>query len=262
MKSILAFTLLFFLSDHSARAQTIDDFLSETLLGMQAEFISENYRVNKSLLIETPPAYVTIDSMEFEGMEFQVNVFCRDGEVKAFGIWAEQLQIKDENGEFKHGNKVQLNDVFTKLHGQLIKLYGEAPRLRIESECCSNEPGALSQTYIWVNEEHALVCSFHDHLTSHSITLTQYKRNETNGEFTGEDDIAFYQKLYNEKSGKLPDVWPVKITEIKNETTETIIPNLKSEPPTKSHFQLYLLGVAVLAGIIAMIFVIKKRSEA
>jgi hypothetical protein len=51
-------------------------------------------------LIETPPAYVMIDSLEFEGVGFQVNVFCGDGVVKAISIWADQLQNRDETGRY------------------------------------------------------------------------------------------------------------------------------------------------------------------
>lgn len=256
MKQILVFAYLF-LGIHLSNAESIDDFLSSTLLGKTTDFLSETYRVEKSRLDETPPSYIGIGTIKYEGFDLEVNVFCRDGVCKAYGIWGSQSQIKDGNGKFTHEDPMPIYDAFTKLQGKLVKLYGEAPRLKIESACCSTEPGAKSQTYIWVNQAYALHLSFHDDGGSHSFTLTQHGRIEINGEFNATSDVEFFQKIYQESAGKLQEAWPVKIVSMSEETDSAAIPVEKNkaltESPAPYRYLIILSALVIFVMILCLI---------
>ena len=218
------FILVFFISVVTVRAKTLDDFLSATLLGQKIEAIEKSYHLDAGTLKETP-AYIEIDELQFEGLKFKVNVFCRIGECKAYGLWRSQIRIKDKSGQLKHRDNAEIYDVFQNLLRQLTATYGQAPRVKFKSRCCGCESGVLSQSYTWVNEEYALIFMFHDNVTSQSVTLRQYRKNEKNGEFTGVDDLSFFENLYKNQSGKLPDDWPSAETKTPPEKENSILGN-------------------------------------
>lgn len=205
MKKI--FTLLLFMSAVIVQAKTLDDFLSTSLLGLKIEKIEQSYNLESGKLKDIP-AYIEIDELEFEKLKWKLNVFCRNGECKAYGVWVNQLRIKDKNGKLKHRDNVEIYGVFQVLREKLTTSYGSAPRVKFKSRCCGCGSGPLSQSYVWVNETYALILMFHDNVTTQSITLRQYRRDEKNGEFRGGDELSFLENLYNYQSGKLPDDWP------------------------------------------------------
>jgi hypothetical protein len=214
----IVFTLLFIFCPVIIRGETLDKFLSTTLLGQRAEEIEQSFNLNPGKLKDIP-AYVEIGEFDYGGIIFKVNVFCRNGVCKAYGVWKSQIRNKDKNGQLKHEDNAEIHDVFKALLSKLSATYGQAPRVKFKVRCCGCESGPLSQSYTWVNEKYALVFMFHDNGSTQSITLRQYLRDEKNGEFRGEDELSFFENLYKNQSGKLPDEWPgseaipAKITE-------------------------------------------------
>lgn len=222
MKKFLA--LLFFISVVIVRAETLDEFLSTTLLSQKIGAIEKSYHLDAGTLKDTP-AYIEIGEFQYESLTFKVNVFCRSGECKAYGVWKSQIRNKDKSGRLKHGDNTEIHDVFQVLLRQLTATYGQAPRVKFESRCCGCESGALSQSYTWVNEEYALVFMFHDNASTQSITLRQYRRGEKNGEFRGVDELSFFENLYKNQSGKLPDDWPSSETSLAPKKENPILDN-------------------------------------
>ena len=205
IKNLILFLLL---SVTTSKAKSFDNFLKTTLLGQGTEEIEQSYGLNPGTLKEIP-SYLEIGELEYEDLKFKVNVFFREGVCKGYGLWNSQLRNLDEDGRVQHTDKAEIHDVFQVMLRKLVATYGPAPRTKyFESGCCSGYSGSLSQCYAWVNQNYALVFVFHDHVSTQSITLTQYRRDEKNGEFIGEDEIAFLDNLYNAKSGKLPYDWP------------------------------------------------------
>lgn len=210
MKSILTFTLLFFLGDHSVNAKTIDNFLSSTLLGQEAEKIEESHGLDQNTLQDIP-SFVEVGELHYEGLIFKENVFIREGVCRVYGLYKNQLRNKHEDGRLKHKDAAEIYDVFQALHAKLVSIYGPSPRSRFVLGDHSDS-GPLNQSYVWVNKKHALVLTFHDNISTQSITLRQYLRDEKLGEFTGEDEIERINHIYNSQSGTLPDDWPMILT--------------------------------------------------
>jgi hypothetical protein len=204
MKYLVLFLLL---SVEIPKARSLDDFLTTTLLGQGTEKIEQSYGLNQGALKEIP-SYVEVGELQYEGLTFKVNVFFREGACKGYGLWKSQIRNRDKDGRLKHTDNAEIHDVFQVLLRKLAATYGQAPRAKFESRCCGCDSGLLSQSYAWVNMKYALVLMFHDNVSTQSITLRQYRRDEKNGEFIGEDEIAFLDNLYNTRSGKLPDDWP------------------------------------------------------
>lgn len=199
------------------QAETLEGFLSATLLDQKIEKIEQSYHLDPGIL-KNATGYTKISELQYEKLTFDVNVFSRSGACKAYGIWKSQLRNLDKNGKLKHNDSAEIYDVFRTMLRELTSAYGEAPRLKFESRCCSSASGTLSQSYSWVNAEYALLLEFHDHVSTNAITLRQYRRGEKDGEFRGEDDLALFENLYRTQSGKLPDDWPTSENSIKIKT--------------------------------------------
>ncbi|MCB1129991.1 MAG: hypothetical protein KDN05_02615 [Verrucomicrobiae bacterium] len=225
---IIGIFLLFLASFLPVGADPIDDFLSSTLLGQKTDSIEKKCNLVPGSL-KGVESYVEIDQVIYKKCKFIKNVFFRENECRAYGLWVNQIRIMDKAGRPKIRYDTNVYDVFLTLHDKLRFRFQDAPKVKIESGCCGCDDGELSQTYTWVNRSYALILAFHDNVTSQSITLRQYRRDEKNGEYFGEERIAFLEDLYNNRSGELPDDWPNRETTDDVEGSHSLKSNDKIE---------------------------------
>jgi hypothetical protein len=206
MKSFIVFILIH--SAAMAQVRTLDDFLVNTLLGAKAEFVEKAYHLNKEILKDWD-GYHDISNLKYEKLNFKVSAFFRGGECKAFGLYTSQVRIKDVDGRLKYHDEADIDDVFQNLLVELTKRFGKAPLVALGPDSSNFGMEVPCLAYTWANDRYSLMLVLWDNATTHSLTLRQYRIDETNGEFTGEEQISYLQKLYATRSGVLPADWPV-----------------------------------------------------
>ena len=178
------------------------------MLGEKLESVEKAFHLAKGNIAEDP-IYYDVSKLNYGNLEFKLGVFFRDEECKSFAFYASQSRILDSQERFTHGQKADIDKVFHDLASDLASRYGPAPSVAFGPDSSNFGMEAPCQAYTWVNGKYALMLMLSDSVTTHSLKLVQYKVGETQGEFTGEEQLKYLANLYASRAGKLPANWPV-----------------------------------------------------